>query len=353
MNAPAISETPLLLRDLWYFALPSASVRPGALERRIIMGEPVAFARASDGRVSAIRDICPHRGVPLSAGKMKGDEVECPYHGWRFGMDGACTAIPSLIDGQQVDRSRIRVASYPVSEANGMIWIFMAREEARNEPPPPPPVLPLAADARPRLIEAQRFPCAVDHAVIGLMDPAHGPFVHNSWWWRGKTKPYAKEKKFVPSELGFTMVPHAPSSNSLLYKILGGGLQTEISFRLPGLRVEHIKAGTRGEVVGVTTVTPLSETETEVTQTFFWTLPWLSLLKPILTPIAKTFLGQDRDMVVLQQEGLRFNPNLMLIRDADVLAMWYQRLKKEWADAAREGRPFANPVPASTLRWKS
>jgi hypothetical protein len=82
-------------------------------------------------------------------------------------------------------------------------------------------------------------------------------------------------------------------------------------------------------------------------------MPWLSVLKPILQPIAKTFLGQDRGMVVLQQEGLRFNPSLMLIRDADVPAMWYYRIKKEWADATADQRPFVNPVSQSVLRWKS
>ena len=60
-----------------------------------------------------------------------------------------------------------------------------------------------------------------------------------------------------------------------------------------------------------------------------------------------------RHMVTLQAQGLKFNPRLMLIQDADVPAMWYHRLKKEWTTARTEGRDFVNPVQETTLRWRS
>ena len=65
------------------------------------------------------------------------------------------------------------------------------------------------------------------------------------------------------------------------------------------------------------------------------------------------FLSQDRSMVELQREGLRFNPRLMLIPDADVPAMWYQRLKKAWGASVETGETFVNPVPETILRWRS
>jgi len=58
-------------------------------------------------------------------------------------------------------------------------------------------------------------------------------------------------------------------------------------------------------------------------------------------------------MVELQREGLKFNPRLMLIQDADMPAMWYHRLKKAWAESVATGAPFANPVQETTLRWRS
>ena len=58
-------------------------------------------------------------------------------------------------------------------------------------------------------------------------------------------------------------------------------------------------------------------------------------------------------MVIQQQEGLKYDPALMLIDDADTQAKWYFRLKKEWQAACDEGRPFRNPVQGRTLFWYS
>ena len=58
-------------------------------------------------------------------------------------------------------------------------------------------------------------------------------------------------------------------------------------------------------------------------------------------------------MVDLQQRGLKHNPKLMLIDDADTQAKWYYALKKAWAKSNAAGEPFQNPVKARTLRWRS
>lgn len=340
------------LRNLWYFALHAHSIKAGQVRHMQILGEPIVFGRTRAGEPFALRDLCPHRGVPLSKGRMVDDTVECPYHGWRFGPSGQCTLIPSLVGEEGIDPGRIHVRKYHLHETNGLIWIYMP-EEGRSDPPASaPPSLPITADARPTLIEAQLFPCPMDHAVVGLMDPAHGPFVHRAWWWRSQASSYAKEKKYEPTHRGFTMVTHRPSSNSTLYKLLGGDRTTQISFELPGIRVEHIRAG-RSEIVGLTTCTPLSQHETQVTQTFFWNLSWMTPFKPIAQRVARTFLGQDRQIVTQQMEGLKYNPRMMLIKDADTPAIWYFRLKKEWAESQAAGREFTNPVRPATLRWRS
>jgi hypothetical protein len=65
------------------------------------------------------------------------------------------------------------------------------------------------------------------------------------------------------------------------------------------------------------------------------------------------FLGQDRDVVIKQQEGLAHNLPLMLIDDADTQAKWYYRLQREYAQAQQERRPFQNPIQPLVLRWQS
>jgi phenylpropionate dioxygenase-like ring-hydroxylating dioxygenase large terminal subunit len=342
------------LRNLWYRAAQTSDLRRGRMVRRVLLGEPILLGRTKDGEAFALRDICPHRGVPLSAGAICADRtVECAYHGWRFAPDGTCRTIPSLVEGQDLEPSRIRVRSYPLREQDGLLWIFMPTPgRSDTQPIFDPPKIPLAGPGIPRIRESQIFRCAMDHAVVGLMDPAHGPFVHQAWYWRSRRSIHEKAKRFAPSLRGFSMVAHRPSSNSFAYGILGGDVSTEIRFELPGVRFEHIRAGAR-EIVGLTTCTPIDNDNTEVTQTFYWNRAWLSALKPVFRPFMRAFLSQDRAMVELQREGLKFHPRLMLIQDADVPAMWYHRLKKAWANSVEEDAEFVNPVTGTTLKWRS
>src|ERR1700731_2937120 len=120
-DAAEAQTAPAFLRNLWSRAAQAGDVRAGRMIRRILLGEPVLLGRMTDGEAFALRDICPHRGVPLSAGKICADgTVECAYPGWRFAADGACRAIPSLVEGQALEPSRIRVNSYPLREQDGL-----------------------------------------------------------------------------------------------------------------------------------------------------------------------------------------------------------------------------------------
>ncbi|SRR5579885_1356290 len=353
--APAGADSvPMFLRNAWYMAGLARNIGRGGMRRKILLDEPVLIGRMRDGRLFALRDICPHRGVPLSAGRVLPENtIECPYHGWRFRSDGACSLIPSTVDGQEnVDPAKIRVRSYPVREQDGLIWIYFAAGGHEGKPPVGEPPRVPAPNARPRWTESQTFRCGIDHAVIGLMDPAHAPYVHGRWWWR--VKPKMKEKHYAPLPNGFVMLRHAPSKPA--YRLLGGSsVSTEITFELPSIRFENIRGNLFGrqiDVVGLTTCTPIDQHTTQVTQVFFWP-SWLGFIRPFFDVLGPVFLGDDRRMVELQREGLKFNPPLMLIQDSDVPAMWYHRLKKAWAESVATGTPFVNPVKERVLRWRS
>lgn len=339
----------MILKNLWYFAHRGHRLKRKSMVAKTLLGEPILLARDSDGNPFAVRDICPHRGIPLSKGKFDGREIECCYHGWRFNREGRCTAIPSLVEGQKFNIERVGVQRYPCREVQGNIWVYFGEEA---EAPINPPEIPEIGARRPNTGFTMHFPCHVDHAVVGLMDPAHGPFVHRAWWWRSGSSIHEKRKAFAPSERGFTMVRHPPSSNSAAYKLLGGAMSTEISFQLPSVRIEHIRAG-KHVLCGLTAVTPINEHETELNHQIYWTQPWLTPLTPLLQPFARAFLNQDRDIVTMQQEGLKHDPKLTLINDSDMQAKWYYRLKDAWAKSTDTGNAFENPVEAQELRWRS
>jgi phenylpropionate dioxygenase-like ring-hydroxylating dioxygenase large terminal subunit len=344
------------LTDAWYLAGLSHDLKPGRLVHLDLLGEPVMLGRGRGGQLFGLRDVCPHRAAPLSAGRFHRDAegretIACPYHGWRFGADGACAAIPSLTADQAMDVSRIRVRRYPVAESQGMVFIWIGADPAA-EPDLPPPEFPGVVGGRPKIVDRMVFEAHIDQAVVGLMDPAHGPYVHRQWWWRTAGSEHDKEKRFEPRDLGFAMVRHAPSRNSRAYAILGGQPRTEITFRLPGYRWEHVTVGRR-QVLSLTCLTPLDEGRTRITQLAWSDHPAFTVLKPVIARMAQTFLRQDAEMVNLQNQGLRHDPTLLWIDDADRQAKWYQALKREWMASRREGRPFVNPVEPTTLRWRS
>lgn len=342
-----------LLKNVWYVIGLSEELKSGSFISKVVMEEPILVVRPKAGKPYAIKDICPHRGIPFSYGRLVGNEVECPYHGWTFNHQGQCTRIPSLCEGQELDVTKIKVKSYPVQEQQGLIWIFWGDKDFPLEQAPKVPSMKsFGNDVRPQVVEVAKFPCHIDHAVIGLMDPAHGPYIHKGAFWRSERSSYEKSKKFAPVDFGFQMVRHQPSKNSKAYKILGGAPTTEITFSLPSVRVEHIQVGKRN-VYSYTALTPLNEKETIIHQMLYWDLPLLSVIKPFVRQFAHHFLHQDIDAVTKQQEGLKYDPSLMLIKDADTQAKWYYSLKGEWAKHQEEKRKFQNPVPEATLRWRS
>jgi phenylpropionate dioxygenase-like ring-hydroxylating dioxygenase large terminal subunit len=245
----------------------------------------------------------------------------------------------------------MRVRAYPLREQDGLLWIYMAAPgHEQAQPKGEPPKVPIA-NAKPRWLESQTFACNIDHAVIGLMDPAHAPYVHGRWWWR--VRPRVKTKAYAPLPTGFVMLRHAPSKSA--YKLLGANVSTEITFELPSTRFENITGtflGRKIDIVGLTVCTPVDADTTQVTQVFYWPA-WLGFIRPFFMALGPTFLGDDRRMVELQKDGLKYDPPLMLIQDSDMPAMWYHRIKKAWAESVATGAPFANPVQARTLRWRS
>ncbi len=109
--------------NFWYAAAESKAVNDTPLHTRMLGQDFVVF-RDDHGRLHCLSDICPHRGAALSEGKIKHNAVECPYHGWRFGGDGTCNAIPSLGPDACIP-PRAHVDSYPVIERYGLVFVFL------------------------------------------------------------------------------------------------------------------------------------------------------------------------------------------------------------------------------------
>jgi vanillate O-demethylase monooxygenase subunit len=113
------------LKNAWYVAGFRNELDDDKVLARTFLGTPVVMMRHSDGRIGALEDVCPHRLMPLSAGKRIGDELQCGYHGMRFAITGACTLAP----GQAHIPAKACARSFPLVQRHGILWIWMGRPE--------------------------------------------------------------------------------------------------------------------------------------------------------------------------------------------------------------------------------
>ena len=120
--APATD--PGFLWDFWYPVAQSTEIRGQKLVKALLLEVPLVLGRTAEGKTFAMRDACPHRGIPLSYGRVEGNTVECCYHGWRFdACTGQCVEIPSLTSQDKLKVERIFAGYYPCEERNGYVWV--------------------------------------------------------------------------------------------------------------------------------------------------------------------------------------------------------------------------------------
>lgn len=119
-------------RNQWYVVAAREEIGRTLLSRRLL-DQPLVLYRTESGVPVAMPDRCPHRLMALSKGRLVGDDVECGYHGFRFGPRGNCTSIPT----QRAIPSAMSVRSFPIVEKGYWAWIWMGdADKAESEPIP-------------------------------------------------------------------------------------------------------------------------------------------------------------------------------------------------------------------------
>ncbi len=160
------------LAPFWYPVAHSREVTSKPLATRLL-DERVVVYRLSDGSVAAARDICYHRGVPLSLGHVEGDEIICKYHGLRYDREGRCTCIPAHPGG--AISPRLRLDMYRTQERYGLVWVRLIDNGPQELPEltewDDPDYLQVSLDS----VEIK---AAAGRQVEGFLDVSHFAFVH-------------------------------------------------------------------------------------------------------------------------------------------------------------------------------
>jgi vanillate O-demethylase monooxygenase subunit len=97
----------------------------------VLLNLRLAVYRMPDG-IRIGRDMCPHRGLPLSNGRIEGEELVCAYHGLRFGSDGQCRLVPEKLAPKTADC--FRITAFPAVERHGLIWTCLIPEDEPEIP---------------------------------------------------------------------------------------------------------------------------------------------------------------------------------------------------------------------------
>ncbi|MDS1139560.1 aromatic ring-hydroxylating dioxygenase subunit alpha [Pusillimonas sp. SM2304] len=165
----------MFLKNAWYVAATDHEVGRH-LHAVKVLGEDIVLYRTRDGVVVALEDACPHRRLPLSMGRLQGDEVECGYHGLVFDCAGACTRAPGMAHPPKP----AVVRSYPIAERYGLVWIWMG-DSAQADPAD---IVQVAHWGDPawgvNRGDAMLVQCNYLYLTDNLLDPSHVSWVHQT-----------------------------------------------------------------------------------------------------------------------------------------------------------------------------
>ena len=166
-----------MVPDRWYPILESARLRsrPVGVTR---LGRRLVLWRDGAGWPVVLPALCPHRGADLAGGRVRGGELVCPWHGFRFAADGRCTRVPCAGPEARVPRA-LDAQALPCREGQGLIWVWHGAPRAAL-PALPGLLAELGTDLRATAQASYELPCHYSRMVETNLDVHHTPFVHGS-----------------------------------------------------------------------------------------------------------------------------------------------------------------------------
>ena len=161
---------PILINDWHPVAELSELEKQNPLGVRLL-GLDLVLWQAGE-QILAWQDLCIHRGVKLSLGKVENNHITCPYHGWTYNNKGRCTLIPA--HPKQKPPAKAQTKTYRAQVKYGLIWVTL------GEPTQDIPTFPEWEMDGYRNIPSGPyvFKAAAPRAIENFLDVAHFPFVH-------------------------------------------------------------------------------------------------------------------------------------------------------------------------------
>ncbi|NJP73039.1 aromatic ring-hydroxylating dioxygenase subunit alpha [Streptomyces sp. C1-2] len=168
-----------MIPNQWYPILQTSEIqreKPTGVRR---MGEELVLWRDLDGTLVCQTARCPHKGANIGDGRLKGNTVECPYHGFRFDAEGTCKVVPALGAGARIPAS-LKLRTYPVREQHGLVWLWWGEE--REHLPAIELPAEIVGNSRPYETISWTRPLHYTRYIESLLEFYHVTFVHRDHW---------------------------------------------------------------------------------------------------------------------------------------------------------------------------
>ena len=175
--------------NFWYVACQSSEVPDDKPIKVQMLGQSFALWRDTAGEIHCVANACPHRAGALGEGRLNGDCIECPYHGWTFDKHGTCVRLPSLGPQAKIPE-RTRIDAYPVEEKYGLVHVFLG--DLPEDERPAVYEIPEADDPDTWWPQVFSVEWKIDYkrSVENTLDPAHNEFVHDTHGFSGRNEDY-------------------------------------------------------------------------------------------------------------------------------------------------------------------
>lgn len=170
-----------MIPNQWYAIAESSEIKVGKLKGMRRMGKDLVLWRDSQGKLSCMLDLCPHRGAALSAGKVINNCIECPFHGFQYDVAGHGRFIPANGRNAPVPKA-FQVQTYTIREEHGFIWAWYGEE---RETYPPVPFYDDLDDSFDYASVAVHWKSHYTRSIENQLDVSHLPFIHKNSIGRG------------------------------------------------------------------------------------------------------------------------------------------------------------------------
>lgn len=306
------------LKQHWMVACAAAELR-GKPIQRTVLGESLVLFRGTDG-VAALRDQCPHRNAPLSAGRVVNGCVQCPYHGWQFGGDGACSYRPGI---PNVTAPAPQVQPFHVVEANGLVWVRL--KHGRGD-------VPVERQwSQNTDFESFLWIDSVQSSFVdaleNLLDATHTPFVHSGLVRSEGNRQTLSAIVRVSDGVAEAEYIDEGKQAGWISRLFERNRRSSFGRFVPPALAELEYTSTRGtEFVLNSWFTPETVDRLRVYSRVYLRRSWIPLFakQAVISPMFRRVLQQDQRILELQQHNIREQGKDFHSWDGDVLRGWME-----------------------------